>query len=163
VLMALSYLRRPHLPSRHERLVGILTNRDIRFETNFGRPIHEVMTSARSKRGGTGDRAARHTRSRRRLSSREPASGKLPIVDGENKLLGLITIKTFRKFASSPTPRGSAEGAVRRASAPGDPVRPDGRTRRSRRRPDRARRGRTGIRLALNALRSVKSEFPICL
>ncbi|MCS6774901.1 MAG: IMP dehydrogenase, partial [Chthonomonadaceae bacterium] len=34
------------------RLIGILTNRDIRFETDYDRPIHEVMTTDRSRPGG---------------------------------------------------------------------------------------------------------------
>src|SRR5208283_1827154 len=70
------------------RLVGILTNRDIRFETDFKKPIHSRMTSKAlitSSVGTTLDQAE-NILSEHRIE-------KLPIVDVGGKLQGLITIK----------------------------------------------------------------------
>src|SRR5690606_18778923 len=70
------------------RLVGILTNRDLRFEENFEQPVSNVMTSEgliTAPEGTTLDEAKEILR-RHRIE-------KLPIVDEHGHLRGLITIK----------------------------------------------------------------------
>ncbi|WP_010165911.1 IMP dehydrogenase [Candidatus Epulonipiscium viviparus] len=74
------------------KLVGILTNRDLRFETNYEKKISEVMTSKDlvTAREGTTLEQAKEILSRHRIE-------KLPIVDEKNNLKGLITIKDIEK------------------------------------------------------------------
>jgi IMP dehydrogenase len=78
-------------------LVGILTNRDIRFETNFDRLIHEVMTSENliTAPVGTSLEEAEKILQRHKIE-------KLPIVDEQGKLRGLITIKDLLKIRQHP-------------------------------------------------------------
>src|SRR5436190_895013 len=74
--------------SEHGRLVGILTNRDLRFETRMDRRVSEIMT----REGlittpiGTTLEEAREILARHRIE-------KLPVVDTEGRLRGLITVK----------------------------------------------------------------------
>ena len=79
------------------KLVGILTNRDLRFETNFSRPIHEVMTS---KNLITAPVGTTHDEARKILA--RLSIEKLPLVDEEGNLRGLITIKDIQKAAKYP-------------------------------------------------------------
>jgi IMP dehydrogenase len=78
-------------------LVGILTNRDIRFETNFDRLIHEVMTSENliTAPVGTSLEEAEKILQKHKIE-------KLPIVDERGKLRGLITIKDLLKIRQHP-------------------------------------------------------------
>ncbi len=78
-------------------LVGILTNRDLRFETEFNRPIHTVMTKDRLVTApvGTTLEEAQKILGKHRIE-------KLPIVDDEFKLKGLITIKDIEKSIQYP-------------------------------------------------------------
>lgn len=79
------------------RLVGILTNRDIRFETDFNKPISCRMTSERLITGAVGTtlEQAEETLAEHRIE-------KLPIVDGQGRLQGLITIKDILKVKQHP-------------------------------------------------------------
>ncbi|HEX2720553.1 MAG TPA: IMP dehydrogenase, partial [Candidatus Deferrimicrobium sp.] len=78
--------------TRDGKLVGILTNRDLRFETNFEQPIHSVMTKDDlvTVPVGTTLEQAREILHRNRIE-------KLLVVDGRNNLKGLITIKDILK------------------------------------------------------------------
>lgn len=79
------------------KLLGILTNRDIRFETDHSRPIRERMTATglvTASPGTTLDEAQRLLGEHR--------IEKLPIVDAEGKLQGLITIKDIEKVKRHP-------------------------------------------------------------
>lgn len=78
-------------------LVGILTNRDIRFETDFTRLISERMTSKNlvTARPGTTLDQAEKLLAEHRIE-------KLPIVDEQGKLKGLITIKDIEKVKRHP-------------------------------------------------------------
>jgi IMP dehydrogenase len=78
-------------------LVGILTNRDIRFETNYDRPIREVMTSENliTAPVGTTLEEAERILQKHKIE-------KLPIVDEQGKLRGLITIKDLLKIRQHP-------------------------------------------------------------
>ena len=74
------------------RLTGIITNRDMKFETDLSRKIGEVMTSENLVTGkvGTTLNEAREILHRHKIE-------KLPIVDDEYRLKGLITIKDIEK------------------------------------------------------------------
>ncbi|MBQ8536084.1 MAG: IMP dehydrogenase, partial [Clostridia bacterium] len=89
------------------KLVGILTNRDLRFETNFDRPIGEVMTSRNLVTApvGTTLEEAKKILAEHRIE-------KLPIVDSENNLRGLITIKDIEKATKYPNSAKDANGRL---------------------------------------------------
>ena len=79
------------------KLIGIITNRDMKFETNMDRLIDEVMTKENlvtAKEGTTIEEAKEILRHRK--------IEKLPIVDGEMHLKGLITIKDIEKAVTYP-------------------------------------------------------------
>ncbi len=78
-------------------LVGILTNRDLRFEENFDQPIRNLMTKENlvtAKMGTTLDEAKKILQKHR--------IEKLPVVDNKGKLKGLITIKDIEKAKNYP-------------------------------------------------------------
>ncbi|MDR3185600.1 MAG: IMP dehydrogenase [Christensenellaceae bacterium] len=79
------------------KLVGILTNRDLRFETNFDQPISNVMTKNNLVTApvGTTLKEAQKLLGRYRIE-------KLPIVDDDFNLKGLITIKDIEKSIQYP-------------------------------------------------------------
>lgn len=89
------------------KLVGILTNRDLRFETNYDRPIYEVMTSKNliTAPVGTTLEAARAILAQHRIE-------KLPLVDEEGNLRGLITIKDIQKAQKYPNSAKDANGRL---------------------------------------------------
>lgn len=96
------------------KLVGILTNRDIRFETEFNRPISEAMTSENlitAAQGTTLEQAERILQKHR--------IEKLPIVDDEFKLIGLITIKDILKLKHHPNATKDTKGRLRVGAAIG--------------------------------------------
>ncbi len=79
------------------RLVGILTNRDIRYTTSFNSQIHEFMTSSNLitvRQGITLDEAKRILHQNK--------IEKLPVIDQENHLIGLITLKDIIKKEDFP-------------------------------------------------------------
>jgi len=88
-------------------LVGILTNRDIRFETDFDRPIHEVMTSENliTAPVGTSLEEAEKILQKHKIE-------KLPIVDERGKLRGLITIKDLLKIRQHPNATKDDKGRL---------------------------------------------------
>jgi IMP dehydrogenase len=101
-------------------LVGILTNRDIRFETNLDRPIHEVMTSENliTAPVGTSLEEAEKILQKHKIE-------KLPIVDERGKLRGLITIKDLLKIRQHPNATKDDRGRLVVGAAVGpmrDPV-----------------------------------------
>jgi IMP dehydrogenase len=96
------------------RLVGIITNRDMRFETDHSRPVHEVMTHAPliTAQIGVSAEAALGQLRRNKLE-------KLPIVDGAGILRGLITIKDFNKTEKYPLATKDPDGRLVVAAAVG--------------------------------------------
>lgn len=96
------------------RLVGIITNRDMKFEEDFTRPIHEVMTSGNLVTGrvGTTLAEAREILHRHKIE-------KLPIVDDEGRLRGLITIKDIEKVQKYPNSAKDKAGRLLCAAAIG--------------------------------------------
>jgi IMP dehydrogenase len=88
-------------------LVGIITNRDMRFEVDHSRAVSEVMTKApliTAQVGVTADAALGLLR-RHKIE-------KLPIVDGAGKLRGLITVKDFVKTEQYPKATKDADGRL---------------------------------------------------
>ncbi|MDF3051121.1 MAG: inosine-5-monophosphate dehydrogenase [Pseudonocardia sp.] len=96
------------------RLVGIITNRDMRFEVDHSRPVREVMTAAPliTARIGVSAEAALGLLRRNKLE-------KLPIVDGAGILRGLITIKDFNKTEKYPHATKDPDGRLVVAAAVG--------------------------------------------
>jgi IMP dehydrogenase len=100
--------------SKEGRLVGILTNRDLRFETNVNRPIDEVMTKAplfTVPVGTTLDEA--------RSFLHQHKVEKLLVVDKDFRLKGLITVKDIQKGIKYPNACKDALGRLRCGAAIG--------------------------------------------
>ena len=89
------------------KLVGIITNRDLRFETDYSRKIGEVMTSVNliTAPEGTTLEDAKEILAKHRIE-------KLPIVDSEGMLKGLITIKDIEKNQKYPNSAKDANGRL---------------------------------------------------
>ena len=100
--------------SKEGRLVGILTNRDLRFETNVSRPIHEVMTKEPlfTVSVGTTLDEAREILHRHKVE-------KLLVVDREFRLKGLITVKDIQKAVKHPNACKDPLGRLRCGAAIG--------------------------------------------
>jgi IMP dehydrogenase len=96
------------------RLVGILTNRDLKFEENFDRPISEVMTREPLYTAPVGT-----TLDEARQILRRHKVEKLPLVDKDNRLKGLITIKDIEKAVLFPNSARDAAGRLLAAAAIG--------------------------------------------
>src|SRR5690606_4618426 len=79
------------------RLVGIITNRDVRFEEDYSRPIAEVMTSENLVTAPVGTSLDEAKRIMRHYKIE-----KLPLVDKDFRLKGLITIKDIEKARKYP-------------------------------------------------------------
>ena len=88
-------------------LVGIITNRDMRFEVDHTRPVREVMTKAPlvTAQVGVSAEAALGLLRRHKIE-------KLPIVDGAGKLRGLITVKDFVKTEQYPNATKDPDGRL---------------------------------------------------
>lgn len=96
------------------RLVGILTNRDLRFETNFNQPIGNVMTKENliTAPVGTTLKEAQAILGKHRIE-------KLPIVDKDFNLKGLITIKDIEKSIQYPHSAKDRNGRLLAGAAVG--------------------------------------------
>ena len=89
------------------KLVGIITNRDLKFETDFSKKIRESMTSENlvtAKEGITLEEAKKILAASRKE--------KLPIVDDDFSLKGLITIKDIEKAIKYPLAAKDAQGRL---------------------------------------------------
>ncbi len=95
-------------------LVGIVTNRDLRFEKRYDKPISEVMTT-------------KNLVTTNESTNLEKAAGilqenkieKLPVVDKNNKLIGLVTYKDITKAKDKPNACKDIKGRLRVAAAVG--------------------------------------------
>jgi IMP dehydrogenase len=97
-----------------KKLVGIITNRDLKFETDFSKKIKESMTSeglVTAKEGITLEEAKKILAAARKE--------KLPLVDDEGNLKGLITIKDIEKQIKYPLSAKDAQGRLLCAAAVG--------------------------------------------
>lgn len=93
--------------TRGTKLVGIITNRDIVFETNHDKKINEVMTKSpliTAKEGTTLEEALEILKKHK--------IEKLPLIDDENNLKGLITIKDIEKAKAYPNAAKDSKGRL---------------------------------------------------
>jgi IMP dehydrogenase len=97
---------------RSGKLVGILTNRDVRFAANPDQPVSELMTSQNLATVplGTGQEEAKRTLHQRRIE-------KLLVVDNDYRCVGLITVKDIEKAVTYPAATKDATGRLRVAAA----------------------------------------------
>src|SRR5262245_3538842 len=144
--------------TREGRLVGILTNRDLRFEKRMDRTVGDLMTKERvvTTRPGTTLEEAKDILHRYRIE-------KLPVVDEQGLLRGLITVKDIEKAARYPNAAKDDLGRLRVGAAIGTG-------------PDRDARAEALVRAGadvlvidtahghsasvIETLRAVKSAFP---
>ncbi len=113
-LMARFHISGVPITDDANRLVGILTNRDLRFEDNPGRPISEVMTSEGLMTAPVGT-----TLTEAQDLFRHYKVEKLPVVDSDGYLRGLITIKDLQKKIDFPLATKDDDGRLRVAAAIG--------------------------------------------
>ena len=94
------------------RLVGILTNRDVRFAGNKRQPVSELMTSENlaTVRAGVSQDEARRILHQRRIE-------KLLVVDEDDRCIGLITVKDIEKAVAYPDATKDGSGRLRVAAA----------------------------------------------
>ncbi|MCK6694741.1 MAG: IMP dehydrogenase [Thermoanaerobaculia bacterium] len=95
------------ITDRRGKLVGILTNRDLRFETDYSRRVRELMTKRNlvTAPQGTTLLEAKHTLQQRKIE-------KLPVVDDDFHLVGLITYKDIMKGVNFPNACKDALGRL---------------------------------------------------
>ncbi|HEX6941063.1 MAG TPA: IMP dehydrogenase [Longimicrobiales bacterium] len=100
------------------RLVGIVTNRDLQFETDLDRPVRELMTREGlvTAPAGTSLEEAERILHEHRIE-------KLPVVDAEGKLRGLITVKDIFKRRQFPNACKDEHGRLRVGAAIGTSAR----------------------------------------
>lgn len=96
------------------KLVGIITNRDLRFEVDFDKKIHEAMTYENLITAPEGT-----TLEQAQEILRKYKIEKLPIVDSQNHLKGLITIKDIEKAVRYPNAAKDSNGRLLCAAAIG--------------------------------------------
>ena len=94
------------------RLVGILTNRDVRFASDPAQKIHELMT----KDGLVTVKESVSQEEAKRLLHQHRLE-KLLVVDGEGRCVGLITVKDIEKSQLNPNASKDAQGRLRVAAA----------------------------------------------
>ncbi|MEK7307598.1 MAG: IMP dehydrogenase, partial [Nitrospirota bacterium] len=100
--------------TKGRKLIGILTNRDLRFETNYQRNVSEVMTKKGlvTAKAGTTLAMAQKILHKHRIE-------KLPIIDNKFNLIGLITIKDIEKIKKYPNASKDKLGRLRVGAALG--------------------------------------------
>lgn len=90
------------------KLVGIVTNRDLRFERDLNRPVDEVMTKENlvTTRQSTNLEEAAQILQQHKIE-------KLPVVDNDGKLIGLVTYKDITKAKDKPNACKDSRGRLR--------------------------------------------------
>ena len=96
------------------KLIGIVTNRDLRFEKNYERPLSQVMTSQPLVTAEKGTSLADAE-----IILQENKIEKLPVVSEDQTLLGLITFRDITKLTLKPTANKDSFGRLRVAAALG--------------------------------------------
>lgn len=93
--------------NENNQLVGIITNRDLRFEKDLDKKVSDVMTRENliTAALGTDLKGAQEILEKYKIE-------KLPIVDGDNKLVGLITFKDIQKVKNYPKACKDAHGRL---------------------------------------------------
>ncbi|GAC1041722.1 IMP dehydrogenase [Rhizobium sp. No.120] len=97
---------------KSHRLVGILTNRDVRFASDPQQKIYELMTRENlvTVKDGVQQQEAKRLLHTHRIE-------KLLVVDGDGRLVGLITVKDIEKSQLNPNASKDAQGRLRAAAA----------------------------------------------
>ena len=95
-------------------LVGILTNRDLRFESDMNKSVNDVMTKDNLVTGNPGI-----TLKQAEKILQKNKIEKLPIIDEKNKLVGLITFRDIQKITLKPSSNKDEFGRLRVAAAIG--------------------------------------------
>ena len=95
-------------------LIGIVTNRDLRFQEDMQLPISQVMTRENLVTAPKGITLAEATR-----ILQHSKVEKLPVVDGDGKLVGLITYKDLMKIKDNPIASKDSKGRLLVAAAAG--------------------------------------------
>ena len=100
--------------SSEKKLIGIVTNRDLRFEKNNSRPLREVMTKNNliTANEGTSLKDAEQILQKHKIE-------KLPVVSKDNLLVGLITFRDITKHTTKPNSNKDKFGRLRVAAAVG--------------------------------------------
>ena len=94
-------------------LVGIVTNRDLRFEVDMNRPVREVMTRENLITiGATDNRTIMDALQTHKVE-------KLPVIDKDGKLIGLVTYKDITKLRDNPNANKDEQGHLRCAAGVG--------------------------------------------
>ena len=98
--------------SKAGRLVGILTNRDVRFASDPAQKIYELMTRENlvTVKENVDQQEAKRLLHRHRIE-------KLLVVDGDGRCVGLITVKDMEKSQLNPNASKDAQGRLRAAAA----------------------------------------------
>jgi IMP dehydrogenase len=115
-LQLMSHYRISGVPitDTHGVLVGILTNRDLRFETDTAQPVSALMTSTNLVTAPVGTTLAEAEQ----ILHRNKVE-KLPVVDADGRLKGLITVKDISKRLEYPDATKDAQGRLRVGAAVG--------------------------------------------
>jgi IMP dehydrogenase len=113
-LMATYHISGVPITDEEGRLVGILTNRDLRFEDDTAQPVSRLMTSAEliTAPVGTTLEEAEEILHRHKVE-------KLPVVDADGRLKGLITVKDIQKRVDFPLATKDGRGRLRVGAAVG--------------------------------------------
>lgn len=113
-LMSKYHISGVPIVDKENKLVGILTNRDLRFVEDYNRPVSEVMTGEKLVTApvGTDLEGAKAQLRKHKIE-------KLPIVDDEGRLRGLITIKDIEKAKQYPQASKDQQGRLLVAAAVG--------------------------------------------
>ena len=104
----------PVVEDGNGRLVGILTNRDVRFASDTSQPIHELMTKDDlvTVREGVGPEEAKRLLHRHRIE-------KLLVVDENYRCVGMITVRDIQRSDDFPNATKDEKGRLRVAAATG--------------------------------------------
>ncbi len=95
------------------KLVGIVTHRDLRFERNLAQRVEQVMTrKVVTAKAGVSQEEATEMLQKHRIE-------KLPVVDQQGRLIGLVTIKDIQKTQAYPTAAKDSKGRLLCAAAIG--------------------------------------------
>ena len=113
-LMAVNHIGGIPVIDNVGKLVGIVTNRDLRFQDNMHRPIAEVMTRENLVTVGSDTDLPAATEVIKKYKVE-----KLPVIDKEGKLVGLITYKDLTKIKNNPKASKDGKGRLLVAAAVG--------------------------------------------
>jgi IMP dehydrogenase len=111
-LMALHRISGIPITEKNGRLVGILTNRDVRFAENPRQPVSELMTKENLVTVGPG---VTQDEAKRKLHQRRIE--KLLVVDEQERCIGLVTVKDIEKAVTYPDATKDGAGRLRVAAA----------------------------------------------